>query len=620
MLSFRNVNYYFKKMIRKKEIKVSVIIPVYNTGKYLERCLNSVINQTLKEIEIIIVNDGSIDDSSSIIGKFLGDSRVIYVKQNNKGQSIARNKGLVLARGDYVGFIDSDDYVDFDFFEKLYNAASQNGADIAASSIVRKHKTYEKWRVNYEKTRVITDKNDIFKTAKCPNQSYIWNKIYKKSFLDLIDFKFIENVYYEDVPAVSYLLLHCSKFCAVTGTNYYYMVNDGKSAVKGKQTPKKEFDRYNNQKKTILSLIKNDIKLFKRDYFVKKKEYRIFNFPLLKIKENLKEKREIFLLFNIVPVCYIKQESISALKIILKRLFSITRVDSHILIYFLFFRLNIKYKTEVSLPLISEYSLNKEKREKKIIASLTTFPERINMAASTVKTIMNQTVKADEIVLYLAREQFKDGVGSLPTELLKLRDFGLQIKWCSDIKSYKKIIPALKEYENDIIITFDDDVYYEEDTIETLYNSYLENPDCIQANRIWRVKRDKNSVKPLDKSLLLWNEKEYRTPSLFNTIIGCGGVLYPPGSLAKEVLNEEKFKKIIFYQDDIWLWGMAVLAKTKIRLNKGYKSDIITVENSQNSGLCKINNRKNKGITGKDGFAVMVENYPEIIEILKQEN
>ena len=77
--------------------------------------------------------------------------------------------------------------------------------------------------------------------------------------------------------------------------------------------------------------------------------------------------------------------------------------------------------------------------------------------------------------------------------------------------------------------------------------------------------------------------------------------------------------EIIPTQDDIWLWGMAVLGGTKIQLNKGYSTNLITVENTQNFGLCKLNNKKNKGISGKDGFNIMAENYPEILDILKNE-
>ena len=612
-------NGVFKNIIRKKEIKVSVIIPVYNVEKYIERCLESVIHQTLKEIEIIIINDGSSDSTSKKIEKFLGDNRVIYIKTENKGQSAARNKGLQIAKGEYVGFVDSDDYIDLDFYEKLYKRIKETNADIAAASIVRHHGTFEKWRVNYDLNKTTTDKNEMFKLVKYPNQSYVWNKIYKKEFLDSINFEFMEGVFYEDVLALYYLLLNCKKLTTVTGTNYYYMVNEGISTVKGKQTKKKIEDCYNNQKETIQGIIKNNIVIPKNEYFIKKKEIKFLNFPILKIKENIKTKKELFLLFNLIPILYIKQTNLTLIKIFLKRLFSISKIDSHVLIYFLFLRLNVKYKSKVSVPIINESGINCTKRNVKLIASLTTFPDRINSVATTIKTIMNQTVKADEINLYLAVEQFPNKENGLPTELLKLKDFGLQIKFCNDIKSYKKIIPALKEYKNDIIITFDDDIYYEKDTIEALYNSYLKNPKVIQANRIWHIELKENKVIPKDKSFLYWNEESYKTPSFFNTIIGCGGVLYPPNSLSEMVLDEEKFKSIIPTQDDIWLWGMAVLKGTKIQLNKGYSSNLITVENTQNSGLCKLNNKKSKGLSGKDGFNLMVENYPEILEILKKE-
>lgn len=609
----------FINSIKKKEIKVSVIVPVYNTGKYLERCLESIVFQTLNDIEIIIVNDGSVDNSAKIIEKFLPDKRVIYIKQENKGQGAARNKGLGFAKGEYISFIDSDDYIDNDFLEKLYKAAERNQADIAASSIIRKRETFEKWRILYEKTSVKEDLNEIFKAVNYPDQSYVWNKLYKKSFLDSINFKFEENVYYEDVTALSYILLNCKKLVCVSDTNYYYMVNDGNSIVKGKKTVKKETDRYNNQKSAVKKLIEKGVKIPRGEYFIKKSEYKISGIPILKIKEDLLLKKELFLLFNLIPFAYLSQDFLLKLKLFFKRLFSISNVDGHILIFLLFVKLNIKYKTKISAPEIKELGINLEEREKKIIASLTTFPERINSVSKTIKTLMNQTVKADEIVLWLAEEQFKGKENSLPSELKALKEYGLQIKWTNDIKSYKKLIPALKEYPDDIIITFDDDIYYEKDTIEVLYNSYLKNKNEIQANRTWRIELKNDKIRPLNSSCLIWNYEEYKEASFLNTIIGCGGVLYPPHSLCEDVLDESKFTEIVPTQDDIWFWGMALLNGTKIRLNKGYSYNHITVENTQNFGLCKINNRKQKGISGKDGFSRFAEYYPEILEILKKE-
>ena len=110
--------------------KVSVIVPVYNVEKYIEKCLESLVNQTLKDIEIIIVNDGSKDKSEKIINKFLSKYKnIVYVEKQNGGLSDARNYGMKYAKGEYIAFLDSDDYVDTTIYEKMYNKAKEENAD-----------------------------------------------------------------------------------------------------------------------------------------------------------------------------------------------------------------------------------------------------------------------------------------------------------------------------------------------------------------------------------------------------------------------------------------------------------------------------------------------------------
>lgn len=112
-------------------IKVSVIIPVYNCEKYIRECIESLINQTLKECEFIFVNDGSIDKSKEIIEEYAKkDNRIKLINQKNSGVSVARNIGLKNAVGEYIGFVDGDDYIDKYYYEKLYNAAVKNNCDI----------------------------------------------------------------------------------------------------------------------------------------------------------------------------------------------------------------------------------------------------------------------------------------------------------------------------------------------------------------------------------------------------------------------------------------------------------------------------------------------------------
>lgn len=119
-----NLNYIKMRRIIMEKIKISVIVPVFNAEKYLKMCLNSLVSQTLKNIEIICIDDGSTDNSLAILDKFKSkDDRIKIIKQKNYGVSMARNNGISEAQGEYIGFVDADDWVDKDFFEKLYNAA-----------------------------------------------------------------------------------------------------------------------------------------------------------------------------------------------------------------------------------------------------------------------------------------------------------------------------------------------------------------------------------------------------------------------------------------------------------------------------------------------------------------
>ena len=119
--------------------KISVIVPVYNVEDYLERCLHSLVKQTIEDIEIILINDGSPDNSQKIINCFKEQypDKIVSVEIENSGVARARNIGLQYATGEYVGFVDSDDYVDVSMFEKLYEKAQEDEADIVASGYTR---------------------------------------------------------------------------------------------------------------------------------------------------------------------------------------------------------------------------------------------------------------------------------------------------------------------------------------------------------------------------------------------------------------------------------------------------------------------------------------------------
>lgn len=177
------------------KIKVSVIVPVYNVEAYLEKCLDSLAKQTLKEIEVIVVNDGSPDNSQKIIDKFEKKYPTIkgYTKTNG-GVSSARNYGIALATGEYIAFVDGDDYVEYDMYEKMYQKAKQGNYDIVACDL---NYVYEDGSIKRVSSKIEKDTTNIKKTY-VNMYPCVWNKIYKKSlFNNNILFK--EGVWFEDV-------------------------------------------------------------------------------------------------------------------------------------------------------------------------------------------------------------------------------------------------------------------------------------------------------------------------------------------------------------------------------------------------------------------------------------
>lgn len=224
--------------------------------------------------------------------------------------------------------------------------------------------------------------------------------------------------------------------------------------------------------------------------------------------------------------------------------------------------------------------------EHEFIVSLTTYGDRINDVALTIESIMEQTMKANRIVLWLANE-FKNK--RLPNALSLLQVRGLEIRYCQDIRSYKKLIPSLRIFPDDAIITIDDDVLYEPDLLDKLISAYLENPQYIYCTQYHRMDFNVDgSLKPYTSWVCRHSD---RTPSQLNCFLGTAGVLYPPHSLDEEVLNEEVFMDICKYADDIWFHAMALKKGTLVQ--KVFTHDCYGIEYLENpnfqQGLCVIN-------------------------------
>ena len=222
--------------------KVSIIIPVYNVEKYLRQCLDSVVNQTLKDIEIICVNDCSPDNSLSILQEYShNDERIKIIDlKKNRGQGIGRNLGIDQSKGEYIAFVDPDDWVEFDMYEKMYNQAKNLSSDI----VIVEYKKY------YESTKLYSKSNFVHKCVSCNKAKYFnlpvnrninkkniedillvaphysCNRIYRTDFIKSNNIIFSDVRYYEDVMFVLRSHLESSKISYINEELYNYRIHE----------------------------------------------------------------------------------------------------------------------------------------------------------------------------------------------------------------------------------------------------------------------------------------------------------------------------------------------------------------------------------------------------------
>lgn len=229
--------------------KVSVIIPVFNVEKYLTKCLDSVVNQTLKDIEIIIVNDGSTDSSKNIIDSYLKKYKNIkYLEKENGGLSSARNYGIPYATGDYIAFLDSDDYIELSMYEEMYKKAQQENSDMVECDFI--------WEYPNKKREDIGALYNGKKEAIEKARVVAWNKLIKREVIEKECLKFPEGLRYEDVEFFYKLVPYLNKISFVKKCFIHYIQRDN-SIV----------NTQNIRTKEIFQILDNVLKFYKEKGF-----------------------------------------------------------------------------------------------------------------------------------------------------------------------------------------------------------------------------------------------------------------------------------------------------------------------------------------------------------------
>lgn len=222
--------------------KVSIIVPIYNVEKYLDRCMQSLINQTLEDIEIIMVNDGSPDKCPEMCDNYAKkDSRIKVIHKQNAGLGYARNSGLKIALGEYIAFVDSDDYIDLNMYETLYQYASLKNLDVIYCGFRKEFEPNKYLNISEcnSYTEYIGDTikkiiPDFIASPPHMRQEYIhdmsvWHSIYRKDIIVQNDIKFISERDYvsEDIPFQIDFLKHCNRISFIPDIMYFYCYNQG---------------------------------------------------------------------------------------------------------------------------------------------------------------------------------------------------------------------------------------------------------------------------------------------------------------------------------------------------------------------------------------------------------
>jgi glycosyltransferase involved in cell wall biosynthesis len=257
-------------------MKISVIIPVFNGEKYVAQCIENILHQTCKNLEIIVIDDGSTDNSAAIAGQY----PVLVIRQENQGLSASRNRGIEAATGEYIHFMDVDDWINLDYYTRMAEAIALTGADMACSGMISEIKTYQ--TLLYSDRLLPTTIDDKFSVTNVGQLGYCWRYLFKKSFLDEKKLRFEVGRLMEDLPFSLQAVYWANKIVTVPSAVYYYKKREGSIMTTNDRAAK-------NKRREHWAITKAFRDEFKRQHnlkdfivLVQKYQYKILGIPMLK--------------------------------------------------------------------------------------------------------------------------------------------------------------------------------------------------------------------------------------------------------------------------------------------------------------------------------------------------
>lgn len=603
---------------------VSISCITYNHGNFIRDAIEGFLMQkTTFPVEILIHDDASTDGTTEIIkeyeAKYPRLCKCFYEAENTWNKPNRRELWkpfLYARRGKYIALCEGDDYwteplklqkqVEFLEGNEEYVAVAENG--IVHNSITKKEYLFSE-----EPERDVTIA-EMIERRRFPTASVVFRKETIKDFN-------------KDTKQSNDTILWC--YLASKGKFRYFnkissVYNRGNHGlVEGTDKLKwaKIVEGWNNEL----------IRLFGGRYFNKqiaKDAVWVHYWDVFKKNQHLGFTSTYYVLLK----CFSYNWKLTTIKMfskMMKPLEKGLRTIARIIIrnqntrtkieklYRKFFPKN-KSKQQKYPPFyvnVSNSGISKTPRSPKLIVTLTSFPPRIKTLHLTINTLLNQTLKPDMLILWLAHSQFPRKEKDLPRKLLRLRKYGLTINWCEDIKSYKKLIPALEKYPTELLVTADDDIFYPENWLEMLYVEYVKNPDIIHCHRAHLIRIQSGSILPYK----IW-EKSSHIQQISNLLFCTtgAGAIFKKSFFHRDVLRVKLFMELSPTADDVWFWAMSVLNDVPVSvLENGYSSPVVILE-LQDSGLFRSLNSHGEN---DRQIAAVVKHYHEIlIKLLQNKN
>lgn len=656
---------------------VSVIIPCYNAAKYLDRCMESLLNQTLQNIEIICVDDGSADDTLEKLNNYAKtDKRVRVLSQQNQFAGAARNLGLTQARGEYILFLDSDDFFEENLAQDAFSAAASNDADIVlfnAQCFDEQNGEFKKgWFLN---SKLIPDR-EPFSREDCPDHFYQittavpWTKLFRRKFLLDTKLQFQTLRHTNDFFFVFSALAMAKRIVVLDKILVNYRVGQKNNLQSTKnRSPLCFYDAYKalhdkleelgllpklhrsfaNQvlggclynlrsmndlesQKTVFEKLRREI--FDRldipegdvSFFFIEANY----YEMLLVKHGTFEQylayrasRQIQDLWHCAQRgCFQLRSCDTGTKAYRQALAAVTEKmikalerrnfgDSNEYIEEAYQIAHDTFKrqefADVTVESFTDHQLyqkfatvqNSGYREMKVmlgrrlVVSMTTYPARIGALEPVLNSLYNQDRKADEILLWLAKEEFPGLEQDLPEYLVQLAaQKRLTIRWCDNLKPHKKYFYALQEYPEDLIVTVDDDLLYSSSLLSSLYRSYLQYPKAVSAVRVHLMLfSEDNRILPYN-TWIRETDCSLHTPSMQLFATGGAGTLYPPHLFRKEFFDWTAISAHCPIADDLWLKAMELISGVPVVAARP-REPLQYLPGSQEDALKQINDIQN---------------------------